>query len=227
MWFVDLASLQDGRLLPFALAHTLQVTLASHSDPLEQVVQKLQEGPSLLVLDNFEHLLQREPAHSKDEHAEGGESALLVRLLLERVPGLKCLVTSRQPLNLGGEQELSVPMLPIPVKKDAPERLLEYAGAALYIDRAKAVKPEFALTEHNAEAAEALCGRDALAMLLELQEHSLVLGRKQEESCVIGCWRVCGNMVTRNCRRVESWRSYGGHMQSSFWPLQRKQNPCC
>jgi predicted ATPase/DNA-binding SARP family transcriptional activator/Tfp pilus assembly protein PilF len=169
VWFVDLASLQDGRLLPFTLAHTLQVTLSAHSDPLEQVVHKLQEGPSLLLLDNFEHLLRVGASPSKSERAVRGESVLLVRLLLEQVGQLKCLVTSRQPLHLGGEQELSVPVLAVPSSSDTPERLLGYAGVALYVDRAKAVRPEFALTQNNAEAVAGLCHRlEGMPLAIEM-----------------------------------------------------------
>ncbi|HLK59910.1 MAG TPA: tetratricopeptide repeat protein [Chthonomonadaceae bacterium] len=159
VWFVDLAMLQDGRLLPFALVHTLQVALAPQSDPLEQAVRKLQEGPSLLILDNFEHLLRAGPMSRKSETPASGESVLLVRLLLEQAVDLKCVITSRQPLNLAGEQELSVPMLLVPLARESPARLAEYAGVALYLDRARAVRPDFALTAQNGEAVAALCRR--------------------------------------------------------------------
>ncbi|HLK58389.1 MAG TPA: tetratricopeptide repeat protein [Chthonomonadaceae bacterium] len=169
VWFVDLAALQDGRLLPFTLAHTLQVAPEAHTDPLKQVVQKLQGGPSLLLLDNFEHLLRPRAEPTKSERPISVESVLLLRLLLEQAPELTCLVTSRRPLCLGGEQELSIPALAAPPAGDTPERLLDYASVALYVDRARAARPEFALTEKNAEAVAALCRRlEGLPLAIEM-----------------------------------------------------------
>jgi len=169
VWFVDLAALQDGRLLPFALANALKATPAPQSDPLEEVVELLRQGPSLLVLDNFEHLLKLGTISAKSERAMNGESVLLVRTLLERVPDLKCLVTSRQPLHLEGEQELSVPPLAVPPDTEPLERLSDYAGVALYVDRAKAVRAEFALTQNNAKVVAALCRRlEGMPLAIEM-----------------------------------------------------------
>ena len=70
-------------------------------EPLEQVVEMFSRQPSLLVIDNLEHLL--------------AEGASFVQTLLERVPSLKCLVTSRQRLDLSGEREYIVPPLQTPV----------------------------------------------------------------------------------------------------------------
>src|SRR6185503_17967837 len=86
---------------------------------------------SLLILDNFEQLL-RDPETAPPGDTSFGKGPALVRLLLERAPGLTCLVTSRQPLYLSGEQEFPVPTLPVPEGSDlAPTRLVECASVAL------------------------------------------------------------------------------------------------
>src|SRR5262249_29956107 len=107
------------------------------------VVEALGRRPTLLVLDNFEHLVE--------------EGALLVRTLLERVTSLTCLVTSRQHLDLDGEQEFAVLPLPTPASVD------------LFVDRARAARPGFHLNETNATAVAALCDRlEGLPLALEL-----------------------------------------------------------
>src|SRR5262249_29216393 len=128
----------------------------------------------MLVLDNFEHLV-----------ADGGG---LVRELLERIPSLTCLVTSRQPLGLAGEQEFAVAPLPVPEwgagcqssgvtpltlgirgnESDSagpnphpptPDALSRCPSVQLFVDRAQAVRPEFQLRPGNAAAVAAVCAR--------------------------------------------------------------------
>jgi predicted ATPase len=89
--------------------------------------------------------------------------------LLERVESLVCLVTSRQVLGLSGEQELALLPLPTPRRSDPLERLQEYASVQLFVDRARAVRGEFQLTEGNAPAVGELCDRlEGLPLALEL-----------------------------------------------------------
>src|SRR5205085_4813432 len=103
----------------------------------------------------FEHLLHRTAQESGGVGADGAD---FIRLLLERLAGLTCLITSRQPLHIEGEQEFPVPSLPIPehTQKD-PDTLLTNASIALYMDRAIQAKPDFALTQSNAATVAALC----------------------------------------------------------------------
>ena len=143
VWFVPLADLTEVSLLPGAIADALRLPRSARSEPLEQVLQALAGRPALLALDNFEHL------------AETGAS--IVRTLLERAPALLCLVTSRQRLDLEGEQEFPVQPLPTPVRPGPPERLLEYASVQLFVDRAQKVRPEFRVTVRNAGSVAALC----------------------------------------------------------------------
>jgi predicted ATPase/DNA-binding SARP family transcriptional activator len=175
VWFVELAALPDPNLIPFAVANALKLPLVSDKDPLEAVVEMLADTPCLLLLDNFEHLLREGPGPqgresqpvNKSDRPTGGTA--LVRLLLERVPQLTCLVTSRQPLHLGGEQEFPVPTLGVPTGTETPERLMEWGSVALYADRAQLAKPDFALTERNAEAVARLCRKlEGMPLAIEM-----------------------------------------------------------
>jgi len=141
--FVPLADLLAADRLGSVIAERLSVPETTAPDPLDQAVAGLQGQSWLLILDNFEHL--------------AAEGALLVRQLLERVPTLTCLVTSRQRLELGIEREFPIP--PLPVSEAIP----------LFVDRAQAVRPEFQLTEANRDAVAQLCEQlDGLPLALEL-----------------------------------------------------------
>src|SRR5207244_7848816 len=113
---------------------------------LESLRHALRERQMLLLLDNFEHVLAAAP---------------LVAELLANCPRLKVLVTRRAPLHLQGEQEFPVPPLSLPDPKRLPpiDCLSQYAAVALFIQQARAVKPEFAVTNENAPAVAAICHR--------------------------------------------------------------------
>ena len=162
LWFAPLADLGDAHLLPNVLADLLRLPQTGSSPLWETVAATLARRPSLLVLDNFEHL--RDGA------------VPLLRDLLAWAPTLTVLVTSRHRLGVEGEQEISVPPLPLP-----PEGILmghDQAGAGavmrvdsvrLFADRARAVRPDFAVTAENADAVAHLCRRlEGLPLALEL-----------------------------------------------------------
>src|SRR5262249_36755184 len=100
VWFVPLGDLSDPQLIAGAIADVMRLPRSPASAPLEQVVEALSRQPSLLALDNFEQLVE--------------EGAGVVRTLLERVPRLRCLLTSRHLLGLTGERPFPVPPLPLP-----------------------------------------------------------------------------------------------------------------
>jgi predicted ATPase len=92
-----------------------------------------------------------------------------VRTLLERVPSLTCLVTSRQGLALSGEREFVVHPLPTPYHVESLEQLAGCASVQLFVDRAQAVRPDFQVTVANATAVAELCRRlEGLPLALEL-----------------------------------------------------------
>lgn len=153
-YFVPLADLTEAAQIPAKLLSVLGLTATAPRDPLAQAAQAL--GNALLILDNMEHLVE--------------DDAMVVQTLLGRADGLTCLVTSRQPLGLEGEQTYPVPPLPTP-REDAPtpERLLQNPSAQLFADRARASRPDFAVTAHNAPAVAALCDRlEGIPLALEL-----------------------------------------------------------
>lgn len=155
VWFVPLAEISDGRLLTSAFVEALGLARVPDLDPFEQMVQHLSRQPALLVLDNFEQLVEM--------------GASLVRTLLDRVPSLTCLVTSRRVLNLELEREYVVPPLPTPNGPDTPERLSLCESVQLFVDRAKAVRPDFHLTRTNAASVAELCDRlEGVPLALEL-----------------------------------------------------------
>ncbi|HZQ39046.1 MAG TPA: AAA family ATPase, partial [Dehalococcoidia bacterium] len=154
--FVSLAAVADPEFVPAAIAAAFGVREAPGQPLLDTLSAYLREKASLLVLDNFEHLLPAAPVVSD---------------LLARCPRLMVLATSRAPLRLAGEQELPVPPLALPDvdAAPAPAPLLASPAVALFCDRAQAVRPDFALTAANAAEVAALCRRlDGLPLAIEL-----------------------------------------------------------
>ena len=155
--FVPLADTGDSALIAAAAAAALRLPLSGERPAREQVAEHLGSAWSLLVLDNLEHL--------------GPSGASEIRALLEISPRLTCLVTSRQTLNLEGEQELILAPLPVPAgpQSESPAQLSTYPSVQLFTDRAQAVRPDFQITPHNAAAVAAVCrSLEGLPLALEL-----------------------------------------------------------
>src|SRR5215207_297055 len=155
-FFVSLASLADSRLVPSAIAEALGIR-EEGSQPLEaRLRDSLSSKALLLILDNFEHLI---------------EAAPMVADLLSSAPKLKILITSRVPLRLRAEQEYSVPTLEVPRRKPPPtaEQLTQYEAVRLFIGRAQAVRADFTVSNDNAPAIAEICYRlDGLPLAIEL-----------------------------------------------------------
>ncbi|HEX8465738.1 MAG TPA: NACHT domain-containing protein [Abditibacterium sp.] len=150
VFWVPLASLSDARLLFSAIRDVLQIPAAPDLPPLEQLVQALRGGRCLLLLDNFEQLV------------EGGAAQL--QALRERLPDASFLVTSRLVLRLPGEREFPLSPLPTPLQATAPREVSACASAALFCDRAG-----LHVDEANAQSIGALCRRlDGIPLALEL-----------------------------------------------------------
>jgi predicted ATPase/DNA-binding SARP family transcriptional activator len=140
--FVDLAPLQDAELVAGTIARAAGLSEQGEQAVLETLLDWLSERELLLVLDNFEHLL---------------EAAPLVSRLLAAAPGLTALVTSRALLRLSGEHDYAVPPL-------APQEAIE-----LFAARSSAVDARFRLTEENAAAVAEICDAlEGLPLALEL-----------------------------------------------------------
>jgi predicted ATPase/DNA-binding CsgD family transcriptional regulator len=156
VWLVELASLSDGGLVPQAVAAAVGVPLPLDRAPAEILIGALGLQQVLLILDNCEHLVQA--------------CAELVERLLQTCPRLRVLVASREPLGVPGEIAWPVSLLPTPDDgATPPERLAEIAAVRLFVERAQAARPDFALTPSNAAAVAQICRRlDGLPLALEL-----------------------------------------------------------
>ena len=153
---VDLAPISDPHLVVPAIAQTLAVEQTAGRTPLHALREHLNSRRLLLVLDNFEQLLEEAPA---------------VAELLATARQLKVLVTSRAALRLRGEHEFAVAPLALPpAGRDADiDTLLAYPAVALFVERARGVNRSFQLTPANARAVAAICRRlDGLPLALEL-----------------------------------------------------------
>jgi len=156
VYFVSLADLSDAALIPGAVLDALAVPRSAQKEPLEQAAEVLAGQPTLLVLDNFEQLIE-----------VGGPE--VVQTLLSRVPSLTLLVTSRQLLGLSAEREFVLSPLPIPGGEETPEQLSLYESVQLFIDRAQQVMPYFQVTNANAAAVAALVGGlEGIPLAIEL-----------------------------------------------------------
>jgi predicted ATPase/DNA-binding CsgD family transcriptional regulator len=156
VWFVELAALQDPQLLPHTVANTLELRQVS-ADPAADLAAYLEEKRLLVVLDNCEHLTDA--------------CAVLAGKLLAAAPGLHILATSRHVLGVEGEQILSVPPLstPDPEADVAADDPTHYESVALFLDRATAVAPDFAMGPGNRAAVLDLCRRlDGVPLAIEL-----------------------------------------------------------
>jgi len=154
VWFIALADLRQPAHVITEIAKALDLPSESAQDVIEQVVSYLLGKTLLLVLDNFEHLMEA----SED-----------VNTLLLRCPTLRCLTTSREPLKIAGEQRFVVPPLSTPSEDVNSETLHEFESVKLFLARAEAVAPDFQLTTDNAETIGAICRIvDGLSLAIEL-----------------------------------------------------------
>jgi predicted ATPase/class 3 adenylate cyclase len=146
VWFVDLTTVVDGSDVPAAIANAVGVSLAPGS-ATDQIVRYLADKAALLILDNCEHVI--------DDCAEFAE-----RFLAAHGPAT-ILATSREALDVDGERAVVLGSLPT----DTPDS----AGVRLFVDRAAAVDPAFAVTTDDSVTISAICGRlDGMPLAIEL-----------------------------------------------------------
>ncbi|MGH2627997.1 MAG: ATP-binding protein, partial [Anaerolineales bacterium] len=154
--FVDLSTIADPTRVPAAILQALRGKRTRQQSPLDALVELLRERRMLLVLDNFEHV---------------APAAAQAAQLLERCRDLKILATSRARLRVSWEHEVPLPPLRLPDLKTAsdPTAVASSPAVALFLERARAVVPDFHLTAGNAPAVAQLCHRlDGLPLAIEL-----------------------------------------------------------
>jgi predicted ATPase/class 3 adenylate cyclase len=156
VFFVALAPVSDPELVATTLAGALSVSESAGRALEEDLRDYLSDKELLLVLDNFEQVVDAAP---------------LVGELLSGCPGLKVLVTSRISLRIYGEREYAVRPLELPDPGHLPplEELRQYEAIRLFTERAHASNTHFSLTKENASAVAEICARlDGLPLAIEL-----------------------------------------------------------
>jgi predicted ATPase/DNA-binding CsgD family transcriptional regulator len=152
--FVDLTPLVDHDLVAPAVARTLCVHDTGNLPIAERLVDALRDQSLLLVLDNFERVVDAAP---------------LISRLLAASPRVKALATSREPLHLAAERVIPVGPLTLPDSAETADRVADSEAVRLFAARAEAVRPDFALTAVTMPHVAAICRRlDGLPLAIEL-----------------------------------------------------------
>jgi predicted ATPase/serine/threonine protein kinase len=174
VWLVELASLADPELVRATAAAALGVEEEPGRALDRLLIQRLRGRPTLIILDNCEHILSA--------------AGLLAKTLLRSCPELKILATSREALGIEGETTWRVPSLscppdmpplppspfldataPPPAPVSAAERALVFEAIQLFVERARSVQPSFCLTDARADAVTRICRRlDGIPLAIEL-----------------------------------------------------------
>ncbi|HEX4947314.1 MAG TPA: protein kinase [Blastocatellia bacterium] len=154
VWFVPLSAINDPALVTSAITQTLGLQENAFTSLQTGLKDFLRDKQMLLLLDNFEQLLAAAPQVSE---------------LLAACPNLKLLITSRAALKVRWEREFPVPPLALPALQDSVASLAVSPSVVLFVERARAVKPDFELNEENAQSIAEICARlDGLPLALEL-----------------------------------------------------------
>jgi predicted ATPase/class 3 adenylate cyclase len=195
VWFVALEPIRDPSLIASRVADSLNLVESPGRSARDLIVDRLADRKALLVLDNFEQVI---------------EGAPLVADLLRACPRLSVVVTSRAALRVSGEQEYPVPGLPVPrdiLALSALEKLnlreaerglgaeaiSQYEAVRLFIARAVAVRPDFSVTNENAPAVAGICARlhgmplaiELAAARVKVLSPDAILGRLEHQLGVL------------------------------------------
>lgn len=156
VFFVALGPIADPKLIASTIAQPLGIKESAGKSIAESLQEYLRGKSLLLILDNFEQVIDGAP---------------WIAQLLAACGDLKVLITSREALRIGGEYEYPVPPLPLPSlgQMSSRESLVEFAAIELFVQRAKAVKPDFQLTDETIPAVAEICHRlEGLPLAIEL-----------------------------------------------------------
>jgi predicted ATPase len=157
VFFIDLSAFRDAQAVMAGIARTIGLTETADQSLLDELKRQLHDQHVLLVLDNFEQVMEAAPTAVE---------------MLSDCPGLKLLVTSREALHVRGEQLYAVPPLSLPkaaAERADPAELAGYEAVQLFVERAQAVKADFHLTNQNSATIADICLRlDGLPLAIEL-----------------------------------------------------------
>ncbi len=154
-WFVDLTAVRDAARVVDETARVLGVAEEPGRPPLQSLCAHLKSRRLLLILDNCEQVI--EPA------------AELAAAILNTAPQVRIVASSREALRVPGEQAYPILPLPVPARNEGVQALTQSTAVRLFVERAKAQKPAFALDEHEAPAVAELVARlEGIPLALEL-----------------------------------------------------------
>ncbi|CAN5703874.1 hypothetical protein BH24CHL5_BH24CHL5_05300 [soil metagenome] len=157
VWFIALDAVTDEQLVPSVIASSIGLNVGGTKPPLDAVIEHLRDKQLLLVLDNFEQIV---------------DAATVVSALVRDAPRIKVIVTTRVVLRVSGEREFPVPPLGLPADPQARPSAAQaatYEAVQLFVQRALAVRPAFMLDDENAAMVVEICRRlDGLPLAIEL-----------------------------------------------------------
>ncbi|WP_326820695.1 ATP-binding protein [Streptosporangium sp. NBC_01756] len=158
VWLVELSRLSGPELLVQAVTEAMKIQVHSSRPPMEILTDHLRDKQALLILDNCEHLLP--------------DCAVMAETLTRSTSVVRIIATSRQPLGVAGEQTMAVPTLSVSapgILRPSVKSLAQRDAIRLFVERARAVLPDFALTEENRDTVEGICRRlDGIPLAIEL-----------------------------------------------------------
>lgn len=155
-FLIELAPITDSNLVVATIANTLEVSEIGDEPLLKTLMRYLHEKQFLLVIDNFEHVIDAAP---------------VIGDLIAGAPNLKIMASSRELLRIYGEHKYPVPPLGLPEKaqQQTVAVISQYEAVSLFIQRAKAAQADFEITEDNAPAIAEICTRlEGLPLAIEL-----------------------------------------------------------
>lgn len=147
IFFVPLVGVTAVDVVPTAIANALRLSLTGSGDAQTQLINALARKEMLLLLDNFEQLL--------DDEGQAGAAINLVRAILDRCPGVKLLITSREALQIAAEWRLSLEGLAY--ARNTTSEIDGYGATQLFLQTAVQVQPGFALTENTTPLVRRIC----------------------------------------------------------------------
>lgn len=154
MWLVELAGVSRAQDVPGAVAIALGIPLSTDGDVKSQVIAHLKTRTCLLVLDNFEQVV---------------EAARFVNDLMKQCANVSIIISSRELLQIAGEQEYPLEPLGLPPDSVTLKTWQQYASLRLFVERCMAARPAFSVTEDNLGDVVTICRRvDGLPLAMEL-----------------------------------------------------------
>jgi diguanylate cyclase (GGDEF)-like protein len=163
-WFVDLARISDPALIPGTIGTLFGLEIPPGDNAAQALARALAGKNALIILDNCEHVL--------------ASTAHVAAALLHSCHDIRILATSREALGIRTESVYRLPLLSVPPPDESVDatRAADYDAIALFVERAKAVKRDFRLTDENAATIASICRQlDGIALAIELAAARVVV----------------------------------------------------